>query len=185
MKSHSHSATSLLLRLLLAAALVPVLGGCRSYQLGHPSELPFETIYVAPAKNESYAPQAQALVSAAVRKAILRDGRVKLIAQADEADAILELTISDYERRTGTRDPLDTSIAQDYDLILAVEIGLYDRRSGSYLIESKTLTDTTIAYLNNLYTGEADGLTQAERQAMPRLARDLGRKIADTVLSAW
>jgi outer membrane lipopolysaccharide assembly protein LptE/RlpB len=187
MNSNSPLIRRLLHWLPLALALTGLTGltACKSYQLGHPAELPFETLYVAPAANESYAPQAQALVSTAVRNAIIRDGRVRLIAQPEEADAILKLTLSDYQRATGTRDPQDTSLAQDYDLILNVQIDLYDQRSKAYLIESKTLTDATVAYLRNPYTGQSDGLTQAESQAMPRLARDLARKIADEVLSAW
>jgi hypothetical protein len=180
----TNKVTTFLLGPLLAFALIS-LSGCKSYQLGHPAELPFETIYVAPAKNDSYAPQAQALLSSAVRSAMIRDGRVELIAEPDQADAILEITLSDYNRRGGTRDPQDTSVAQDYDLSLEVMIDLYDQRSGTYLIESKRLVDSTIAYLSNDYTGEISGLAQSETQAMPRLARDLGRKIVDKVLSTW
>ena len=35
------------------------ISGCNSYQLGNPAELPFESIYIKPVSNDSFAPQAQ------------------------------------------------------------------------------------------------------------------------------
>lgn len=164
------------------------LSGCQSYQLGHPAELPFETIFVKPAANDSFAPQAQALISAEVRENIIRDGRVKLLAKESDADAVLFITLSDYERKSGTRVQGDTEVAQDFDVELEATVALYDQKAGQYLIESRKLRDRTVAYVGNPYTSsrvETEGLIQSEYQAMPRLARDLGKKIADEVLSAW
>lgn len=174
---------------LLAVLALSFFGGCKSYQLGHPEELPFETIYIQPAKNDSFAPQAQALVSAQVREAVIRDGRVRLIADQSAADAVLAMTLTDYTRRAGARRQDDTELAQDFDLTLRVQLDLYDQRNGKYFFEGRQVEAHTIAYLNNPYAPAADpdtqGLIQSEYNAMPRLARELGRKAADELLSVW
>lgn len=161
--------------------------GCKSYQLGHPAELPFETIYIQPAKNDSFAPQAQALVSAQVRDAVIRDGRLKLIADQSEADAVLFMTLTDYTRRAGARRQDDTERAQNFDLSLRVRLDLYDQKNGNYYFKGRTVQARTTGYQNNPFRSapETQSLIQSEYNAMPRLARDLGRKAADEVLSVW
>ncbi|WP_158279935.1 LPS assembly lipoprotein LptE [Coraliomargarita sinensis] len=163
--------------------------GCKSYKLGHPAELPFETIFIQPAKNDSFAPQAQALVSSEVREAVIRDGRVKLIANRSEADAVLMLTLTDYSRRAATRSQDDTEVAQDFDLTLQLQLDLFDQRSGEYLFQERRVQARSKAYVYDPYAGagaaNTQGLIQSEFNAIPRLARDLGRKAADELLSVW
>lgn len=174
---------------LLAVAALSFCTGCKSYQLGHPTELPFETIYIQPAKNASYAPQAQALISAQVRELVIRDGRAKLIADKSQADAVLTLTLTDYERRGRARSQDDTVVAQNFDIILEAEIDLYDQKNGKFLFEGRSVKSRTNAYLDNPYrtsgTPITQGFIQSEHNAMPRLARELGRKVADELLSVW
>jgi len=173
----------------LSLAGLLCLNGCKSYQLGHPAEIPFKTIFVQPAANDSFAPQAQALISSKVREEIIRDGRVKLVANENRADAVLRITLSDYQRITGTRNQTDTEVAQDYDIILQATVDLYHQANGNYLIQSRTVSERTTAYVNNTFTPPGDpqtqGLIQSEYQAMPRIAREIGQKVADLVLSSW
>lgn len=186
------ASTKYLLRFVIALVALATLSfstGCKSYQLGHPAELPFETIFIQPAKNDSFAPQAQALVSSEVREAVIRDGRVKLISNQSEADVVLLMTLTDYSREQGTRRQDDTEIAQDFDLSLGLQLDLYDQRDGSYLFEGRQLEAKTKAYAANPYASRlaqnTQGLIQSEYNAIPRLARELGRKAADELLSAW
>ncbi len=171
---------------LLSATLI-CLTGCKSYQLGHPAELPFESLFVEAAGNDSYAPQAQAIVSAKIREAIIRDGRVKLVANKDKADAVLEITLSEYERRAATRSQDDTEVALDYDITLEAEIALYDQRSGEYFFDSRKIEERGSAFVSDVYANNAEtqSLVQAEHQAMPRIARDIARKVTDEVLGTW
>jgi hypothetical protein len=162
--------------------------GCKSYQLGGP-ELPFESIYVQPATNDSFAPQAQALLSGQIRDAFIRDGRLKLTTSEESADALLLVNVTEYDRRAASRARSDTVRARDFDLFLSAQISLYDQNRGDYMFEARTISERSNAYVDNPYLNEsaADLQTfqQAEYQAMPRLTRDLARKIADEVLSPW
>jgi len=163
--------------------------GCKSYQLGGP-ELPFESIYVKPATNDSFAPQAQALLSGQIRDAFIRDGRLRLTISEESADAVLLVNLTKYDRRAASRARADTVQARDFDLFLHAEVSLYDQNRGDYLFEARNISERSNAYVDNPYlddsTDDLQGFfLQAEYQAMPRLTHDLARKIADEVLSPW
>ncbi|MEM7792159.1 MAG: LPS assembly lipoprotein LptE [Verrucomicrobiota bacterium] len=169
-------------------AVVLINSGCRSYRLGHPGDLPYESIFVMPAQNKSYAPQAQALLSSEVRQTILRDTRVKLVAKEANADAVLSMEIVRYDRMPTARSQDDTVVARDFDLTLTVICSLYDQKNGNYLFRNREVSQTTNAFTENPFATdllEEQGFLQAEYDAMPRLTRDLARKISDEVLSAW
>lgn len=176
----------------LVAATLALLSGCASYKLGSSAEIPFETIYIQPATNDSFAPQAQPIVSSQLRQAFIRDGRVKLVTKPEDADAVLTVNLTDYKRNSASRSTVDSERASDFDITLESEVSLYNQRSGDYYFEERTLLERTNAYVRNPYVEEGnlsvqnlDAYHQGEREAMPRLARDLARQIADEVLSAW
>lgn len=179
------------LSLLVAITLASVfsLVGCKSYQLGSPAELPFQSIYVKPVSNGSFAPQAQALLSGQIRDAIIRDGRLALVTSEEEADAVLLVNLTEYNRRTASRSRADTVVARDFDLILTADVSLFNQNKGDYYFEGRQISERSNAYLDNPYRDPAStntqDLLQAEYNAMPRITRDLARKIADEVLSPW
>lgn len=173
---------------LVVIALLSLVG-CSSYRLGTPAPIPFDSIYIRPANNESYAPQAQAIVSSQIREAFITDGRLKIVSDPEEADAVLIVKLKEYKRQAGARDSNDTTSALDFDLQLIADISLYNQNAGDYYFTERTVTERSTAYINNPYGGadvtEQQSYAQSEYQAMPRIARDLGRKIANVVLSPW
>jgi hypothetical protein len=174
----------------LALACVGFFGGCKSYQFGNATELPFESIYIQPVANESFAPQAQALLSAQIRDAFIRDGRTRLVTKEADADAVLIVSLTEYGRQAAARQSEDTVVARDFDLTLAATVSLYDQNKGDYYFSGRILEERSNAYADNPYAANpaisgTQGFLQSEYQAMPRLTRDLARKIADEVLSPW
>jgi hypothetical protein len=172
---------------LLFFVVLGLFSGCASYQLGAPAELPFETIYIRPASNDSFAPQAQAIVSGQLRQHFIRDGRTRLVTNEEAADAVLTVNLAEYNRRGGARRSSDTVVASDFDISLAADISLYNPNKGDYFFEDRRITDHTKTYIENPYaTGlRTQAYQQSEYQAMPVLARGLARNIADEVLSVW
>lgn len=167
---------------------VACMGGCKSYQLGSPTELPFKSIYVKPVSNDSFAPQAQALLSGQLRKAFIGDGRVKIVTSAEAADAVLLVNLTEYNRTAAARLSEDTGKAADFDLTLYSEVSLYDQNKGNYFFKDRLVQETANAYANNPYDSsdvQTQDFLQSEYQAMPLLTRDLARKIANEVLSPW
>ncbi|HAV13572.1 MAG TPA: hypothetical protein DCX06_08810 [Opitutae bacterium] len=172
--------------IVLSLITLALLSGCASYKLGSQARLPFETIYIRPASNDSFAPQSQALISAQIREAFIRDGRVRLLTNEKEADAVLEVTLTDYDRESGARLSSDTVSARTFRLQLEAEITLYNSESGDFYFEGRKIDEQTSVYADNPYNAASiQSYNQAEYNAMNRLARDIARQIADEVLSPW
>ena len=165
------------------------ISGCNSYQLGNPAELPFESIYIKPVSNDSFAPQAQALLSTQIRDAFIRDGRTKLVTSREAADAVLLINLTEYNRYPAARQSEDTTTAVSFSLVLAAEVSLFNQNKGDYYFLKRIVNESSSAYADNLYATPAIAQTQdflqMEYQAMPRLTHDLSRRIADEVLNTW
>lgn len=174
---------------LLAVLTAAFISGCKSYQFGNPVELPFESIYIKPTTNDSFAPQVQALLSAQVRDAFIRDGRTKLVTNRESADAVLLVNVIEYNRRAAANRRVDTALASSFNLTLAANISLFNQNEGGYYFQESKIRKSSSAYVENPYstrgTGKTQNFLQSEYQAMPRLTRDLARKIADEVLNPW
>lgn len=178
-----------ILRSLSTFSLIVVLGmlsACKSYQLGSPAEISFDSIYVAPVANHSYAPQAQAIISAMLRENFARDGRVKVVAKKEKADVVLLVDLIDYERSGTARSQQDTAIADSFDLRLEAGTSLLDQKTGTYLFEDRSVQIVTNAYTSNPYEDDPVIAYQlSERQAMEQLARELAQKVTEMVLNPW
>lgn len=164
--------------------------GCASYKLGAPTELPFESIYIRPASNDSFAPQVQALVSAQIRETFIRDGRVKLLSKESDADAVLSVNLTNYERNAGARNRQDTVSARTFNLTIHAAISLYNANQGDFFFEERNVSEDASVYGDNPFVDAKDfeqrqAYNQAEYSAMTRLARSLARQITDEVLSPW
>ncbi len=173
----------------LALLATSFLGGCKSYQFGNPAELPFKSIYIKPVSNDSFAPQAQALLSSQIREAFIRDGRAQLVTSEEAADAVLLVNLTDYNRIAAARQRNDTAVARDFDLTLTAAVSLFNQNKGDYFFQERLIAETSKAYVNDPFptagVPQAQDFLQSEYQAMPRMTRDLARKIADEVLSPW
>jgi len=176
-------------RALIGLTAIVVLGlfsGCANYKLGSSAEIPFKSIYIKPTTNHSYAPQAQPIVSAQIRETFIHDARVKLVASEEEADAVLYVDLTKYDRTAGARNSNDTVRANTFDVRLVAEVSLYSNTRGDYLFKERQIQADTNAYIGNPYTeGEIISYLQSERQTMTQLAREMARKVTDEVLSPW
>ena len=173
---------------MLAMFTVAFMSGCKSYQFGNPVRLPFKSIYIKPVTNDSFAPQTQALLSAQIRDTFIRDGRTKLVASRDAADAVLIVNLTDYNRRAAARQSTDTTEAASFSLTLAVEVSLYDQNKREYYFQERIIQKSSNAYVDDPYAAPGaipQDFLQSEYQAIPRITRDLARRIADEVLYPW
>ena len=164
-------------RLRSGALLLAVVSGCAHYHLGPPGAVGFHTLFVAPAANAAFAPQASALVTTQVREAFARDGRISLAAGPSDADVVLRTKLVAYERTVAASRRDDTGLARKYAVTLRAEITLSDR-SGRILIDRRSVRTTRDVFLDS-------GLPQAEYQTMPLFAEALATEIAHAVLDTW
>ena len=56
-----------------------VFGGCSHYSVINKDAFPFETIYIDPVNNNSYAPNVQALFDTQIRQKLLESGAVRIV----------------------------------------------------------------------------------------------------------
>ena len=168
--------TSLICWLLHTAGAL-LLAGCVNYRLGPPQDLPFRSIHIRTVQNDSFAPQAQAVVSENLIEAFLRDGSV-LVESAGRADATLEVTLSRYHRERSATQLHDTVLGRSFRLQLQARVSLLDNRAGGTYFADREFAVTEEAFID-------DGLQRAEYQTIPILARELAKQIRDYVLNVW
>ena len=163
-------------RLLSLLAVSAALAGCSHYHLGAPGQPLADSIYVAPAVNASFAPQAGALVTDAVRLAFSRDGRIALANEA-ASGARLQIRLVGYERDVLAPQRTDTALARKFGVRLTAEVTLTGP-DGKVLLDRRTVSATRDVFVDS-------GLQPAEYQTMPLLAEALGAEIAHLVLGQW
>ncbi len=158
---------------------VGLLAGCAHYTLGSAGQLDFQSIYVAVVKNQSLAAQVEEPVTREVRQTLLQEGNLRQASQAD-ADVTLEVVLTNYERSAAAVQLGNTLNAQSYTLTLTAQCKLVDNRNGKVYFKDRPVSVTEEAFVqNNVDFGES------EYQSIAKLARDLGVKIKDEVVSTW
>ena len=154
-----------------------LLTGCMGYQLGGTRPEGVETVYTAPVVNETTESAIELQVSHALRQRIQFDGRLKLKNTAEAADAIIEVTLTDYKLTAiAFRDDLKTT-AEQYRLRITGVATLTDAKTGKTLSESKTYGETTFFF-------ESD-LTTSKRDALPRAAQEIAKFMVDDLIERW
>lgn len=162
--------------------------GCQSYRLGSPTKIAFDSLFIQPAQNASFAPQAQQLLSTQIRKSIIRDGRVSLSNHPSQADARLEVELLDYQRNLSAYRRDDIDLARSYSLTLLAKISLWDARQKVYLFKDRTVQASQQSYVENPYQANAisaQNFNAAEYNSMPQLTHRLAVNISNEVLSPW
>lgn len=159
--------------------------GCATYRLGTESKPGFTSIFIPPVENKAHLPQAVAIMTTQVREAFLRDGRVTLANHAEDADAILQITLVRYGRDVATARPDDTGLGRKFNLALTALCTLRNTRDNSILFENRAIAvEQQIFATATPQQVDSDQL-QAEYQALPLLAAALAEKVSHAALDVW
>ena len=168
------------LRLLSSVLCLAVLclTGCANYRLGSGSTLKFSTLYVAPVTSEALLPQTRVLVTTQIREALLRDGRVTLVDSANEAEAVLTVSLHSYNRTVAVSLMSDTGRARRFDVTLEARATLTDNRTKQAYFTQRPLQATRGVFTDS-------GLVPSEYEALPLLAESLAKETVHAVLDTW
>jgi len=154
------------------------LASCAHYHLGTGAAPKFSRLYITPVTSEALIPQAQALITTQLREAFIKDGRVALAASATEADAVLSLTLTKYQRDVAVSRPADTKLARRFD------ISLHARATLTIGADHKAaFTDRPLVANRGVFND--DGQQQSEFQALPLLAEILAQQALHATLDTW
>ena len=162
--------------------------GCSAYRLGSPANISFDTLFIEPAGNGSFAPQAQQLLSNQIRKSIIRDGRLSLTTAPEQAQAHLKIELIDYQRNSSAYSRDDIDVARSYSLSLVAKISLWNARQNIYYFKERIIQSSEQSYVGNPYENtviSANNFNAAEYNSVPRLTGSLAEKISHQILNPW
>lgn len=150
--------------------------GCTNYQLGTHASVPFTTITIQPVVNDTFAPQAQALLHQQLADSLAQEKNLQVL--GSDGQATLIVRIARYEKHiTATRSD-DTVLGSSYQIEMTAECTLLDNRTGKPYFQSRPIYVSADSYASS-------GYTSSEYQTMPILTRELARKIKEAVVSTW
>ena len=175
MESVSHKILTWLSFLMMSC----LLSSCAHYQLGTSSDTnpqAFESIYVDWVINETFEADQVVVYTQALREAIIESGSLKLASNPVEADAILNVTIGDFNRRQQANRSDDTGLTLIYRNEVRATVSLIANSDGRIFLREQDFTVSADALA-------AQGLQAAEYQQSPVLARMLAQKVRDTLMS--
>lgn len=152
--------------------------GCSNYQLGTGTTAKFSSLYVAPVTSDALIPQARVLVATQVREALIRDGRVTLAESPEQADAVLTLVLSSYDRQVVVSRQDDTGLARRFEVRLLAHATLMDNRT-----KQPYFTMRPLEAKRGVFTDS--GLVPAEYEGLPLLAETLASEAVHAVLDTW
>lgn len=161
----------------LAAALL--FSGCMGYQLDGATHADVHSVAMGPVINNTPESAIELQVTHAMRDRIQFDGRVKLVNEPHQADAIIEIALTDfnmrpiaYKNEEGLRTTPDL-----YRLKVNGVAELIDTKTGDVISSSKTYGESTFQFQGDL--------TSAKRSALPPAANEIAKFMLDDLIEAW
>jgi outer membrane lipopolysaccharide assembly protein LptE/RlpB len=167
----------ILVFLLAPLALLLHTGCVGGYTLGSTLPSHIKSVYVPIAQNSTEEPLLQNEVTRAALAQLQRDGSLQIETE-DRADAILNITITEFALRPLAYDNANRLRPNEYRLVLKATAELVQKSDGKVLVRTGNLEGRSDFEL----TGD---LTTGKRRATPDAAEDLGRRISAAVTEAW
>jgi outer membrane lipopolysaccharide assembly protein LptE/RlpB len=173
--SRTSAATTTSALVLFLATMM--MSGCLGYRMGTTLPPGVRSVYVPTFINNCGEPDVESTATSATIQELRRDGSLKLLS-ADQADAILDVTLTRYELKPLRYSSDSSTEASEYRLMLTASIVLRERETGKILAENASIRGKS--------TFEPEGdIASAKQSALPAAARDLAHDIVESVVEAW
>ncbi len=169
---------ALLLFGLAACFLFLGLPGC-GYRLGYvkpEAYARYRTLYIPTFKNETQEPRSAVLVTNAVIQQFQRDGTYR-VGNAENADAILEVSIVRLERRQARSTRFNTLRTSELEFTLVADYRFRDLRTNEILDQGLVEGETSRFLDANFQL--------SERQALPLAAEKLAENLVSRLSEGW
>jgi len=161
---------------LLAAVLM--LTGC-GYKLGEIRPTPMRSVRdlsVPTFKNSTYEPRLEVMFADTLVKRLQQDGSYHIV-NSDQADAILNCTITKIDRNALRSVQNNVLATSEFGLTVQVRYDVVDQQTGAILMSGVAVGRTSFFSGNDLQT--------IERQAMSNAAADLANNITGQISEGW
>ena len=172
-----------ILTFLLTLVLTLVFSNCSHYSVIPTDETPFKSVYVHTISNQNFAPNVHILFQNQIIQTILRDSRLTLTKNPQEADTQLYISIDDYRRNVNSRSSLDPGRYNSLNLGLEIFVSLYDNKTNSFLLNNVSLGSNEHLFFDPQETSLKH--REMEYQILPKITRDLSENILQLILSDW
>ena len=161
------------LKIFLSCITAASFAGCAGYHLGAVNgvQAGARTIEVRPFDNETLQPRLNEAVTESLRERLQTDATYRLATRKNEGDIVVTGVIRQYARQGLGFLNTDVTTPDNYRVDVAVHVVAVDRQLGKKILE-KDVRGHTFVHVGSDLVG-------AERQAMPSLADDLARNIAE------
>jgi len=154
-----------------------LLFGCAGYHIGPVTKTSFHSIAVPMFRNETLIPQLEAQISNAVIQRLQQDGSLRIESQP-RADAILTGTVISYARTPLRVARTDVTVPEEFMISITVRVEARDRRTGETVLRS-----TDVEGKADVFIGEDQ--QSAEFQALPLVADDIAKRVANLLVESW
>ncbi|MEO0453657.1 MAG: LPS assembly lipoprotein LptE [Verrucomicrobiota bacterium] len=154
---------------------------CAGYQLGN---VPYqelktvETVYVPVIQNESFEPSIQVMTTNAILRKMDQDGTFSH-GRIDEADATLEVTITEITRVALQRARRSQLVSEQYQVIMSAEATLLNHQTGQKFMDRMKFEGTTDYFVTQ------NRLQEGERQQIVLASQDLADNIVRYMSEGW
>ena len=171
--------------LLPLLALAVLFSGCAGYKIGpiQPKRMrAVQTIAVPSFRNDTLEPRVEVLLANAVIKQFQQDGTYR-VARDTDADAILECTLDEIQRRPSRSVRGNVLQTREYTLVIRVTYRVLQRSTGVEL-DARTVSGQTSFFVSGTNNIAAD-VNQDERQAFPIAAEDMAVRLVSQLSEGW
>jgi hypothetical protein len=162
--------------LLIVTALS--LSGCVGYQLGSMLPDDVRTVYVPTFINETDEPLIETDTTRAGIEAIQKDGSLRLVRTPEEADAILKVTLREFNLNALGFETERETTANEYRLILYASMVLTRRVGGQVIAENPKVKGESTFVISGDFT-------TSKQRGIPLAATDLAHNLVEAMVEAW
>lgn len=150
--------------------------GCVGYRLGSMLPADIKTVYVRMFVNKSNEPLIEIDATNATIAEFQKDGTLRIV-QLDEADVIVECTLTGMTLTALRYDQKDKAKPNEYRMTLSCNLVLKRARSRAVINEASVVGESTFYFVGNL--------ASAKKSAVPSAAEDLAKRIVEKVVETW
>ena len=159
------------------ALLAAGLPGCVGYRVGSMLPPDIATVNVPTFVNRTSEPQIEVESTRATIAEFQKDGSLRVV-DPESADAILEVTITDFDASPLSYDEENRTSANEYRLTLTASIVLKRRATDEVLTEASGVQGESTFRISGDFTS-------SKQTGMPDAAKDLAHDIVEKVVEAW
>lgn len=162
---------------ILTCSVALLLQGCAGYRFGSMLPPDVSSIYVPTFVNQTDQPQIEAQCTSATINELIRDGSLQVESE-DNADAILRVTLVQYELAPLAFKREQPTATDEYRVLLTARVSLKNKNTGEIIFEAPRIRGESTFQLNT-------DLTSGKRIALPEASRDLAHDIVERIVEFW